>query len=699
MRHDGSNEEAEPAIRALLKPGSGPVLDISTPKRLYDLIPAIYRTLDAEGERPLEALATVAQSLFDALDTNVGALYANWFIETCDDWAVPYIADLIGVSGLQSALANLPTQRARVADTLLYRSRAGTAGALARACGNASGWPAVVLEDFQRTVVSANLRISTQLVPQTAAIRDTAAMAVLSTPFSRTPATVTVTSPPAATEAENTPKVTLSALPPHSGTLSIAFWRLAAFALERVEAKPLGEGLFSLHPMGVTMPLVQYPKAPQDHTQQLKASQVPSHVTPDALRRCLAAGGGGADLPFAVYDHAGMPIRNFQVAALDGRMTVGPREALIDPRLGRVALGSDLLGGQHTVWTDHCWGAAGKIGGGPYHRDMAGAIAPEGPAPIIVAKAPWLQNAFIVDDQSAASNALPKAYPPAELADRLNTVDANGTTILLICDNGRYRLPDGLKLNIGGGHLCIVALPGTRPCIEGDLHLSGAAASVRLDGLLWEGSITLSGTVDLHVADCTIGRPLAGRNGFQPAILASPPAASRMPQHIDIRNSIVGPLRLPAGPVITIADSIVDAGDGVAIGGREDRHPGPLLELRRATVFGDVTATPAEWSDTIITGRLDHGHGPIQSAPPRCFLGRPADLPIIPLEWWARRYGMAGYGLPSTHNPPLVAAGGTCGQSLGAFHNTLDRQRELNLSPVLDELAVPGMGIRTAFVD
>jgi hypothetical protein len=64
--------------------------------RLYQLLPAIYRMRDAEQKYPLRALLRVITEQVNIVEDDIAQLYDNWFIETAEDWAVPYVADLIG---------------------------------------------------------------------------------------------------------------------------------------------------------------------------------------------------------------------------------------------------------------------------------------------------------------------------------------------------------------------------------------------------------------------------------------------------------------------------------------------------------------------------------------------------------------------------------------------------------------------------
>ena len=67
--------------------------------RLMSLLPAVYRNRDAErGE--LRTLLTVVAREIAVVEEDLAQLYDDQFIETCADWVVPYIGDLLGTSPL-----------------------------------------------------------------------------------------------------------------------------------------------------------------------------------------------------------------------------------------------------------------------------------------------------------------------------------------------------------------------------------------------------------------------------------------------------------------------------------------------------------------------------------------------------------------------------------------------------------------------
>jgi len=81
---------------------------------LYKLLPAVYRIRDLEQlgnglpfdslqekvydssiHLPLKALLEVIAEQIAVLEENLDQLYDDQFIETCAEWAIPYIGDLV----------------------------------------------------------------------------------------------------------------------------------------------------------------------------------------------------------------------------------------------------------------------------------------------------------------------------------------------------------------------------------------------------------------------------------------------------------------------------------------------------------------------------------------------------------------------------------------------------------------------------
>ena len=98
-----------------------------TPEVLYRLLPAVHRLRDADEGGPLKALVAVLSREGAVVEENIEQLLDNFFIETCADWAAPYIGGTIGYRALYRVEGTDVGNRAEVANTIGYRRRKGTA--------------------------------------------------------------------------------------------------------------------------------------------------------------------------------------------------------------------------------------------------------------------------------------------------------------------------------------------------------------------------------------------------------------------------------------------------------------------------------------------------------------------------------------------------------------------------------------------
>ncbi len=109
-------------------------------ERLYNLLPAIYRQRDQAQGEPLRALMAGLESEFLTLEADMDALYDNWFIETCEEWVVPYLGNNVGVYSLSDKKTLFASQRRQVANTIAYRRRKGITAILEHVAQDATGW-------------------------------------------------------------------------------------------------------------------------------------------------------------------------------------------------------------------------------------------------------------------------------------------------------------------------------------------------------------------------------------------------------------------------------------------------------------------------------------------------------------------------------------------------------------------------------
>ena len=126
--------------------------------RLYELLPAVHRLRDRERGYPLRDLLRVIAEQVDIVEDNITQMYDDWFIETASDWAVPYIADLVGYSPVlaagdpatsRAAENRVLVPRREVANTVAYRRRRGTLSVLEDLSRAVGAWPARAIEFYR----------------------------------------------------------------------------------------------------------------------------------------------------------------------------------------------------------------------------------------------------------------------------------------------------------------------------------------------------------------------------------------------------------------------------------------------------------------------------------------------------------------------------------------------------------------------
>jgi len=130
--------------------------------RLYELLPQVHRQRDEQLGWPLRDLLRVIAEQVNVVEDDIRQLYDDWFIETCQDWVVPYIGDLVGYDPAQEAGEPGATAKDRqrnkiliprreVARTIQSRRRRGTLALLEELSRDTAGWPSRAVE-FHRSL-------------------------------------------------------------------------------------------------------------------------------------------------------------------------------------------------------------------------------------------------------------------------------------------------------------------------------------------------------------------------------------------------------------------------------------------------------------------------------------------------------------------------------------------------------------------
>lgn len=668
-------------------------LPLNPPKSLYELTPAVYRITDYALGEPLHALMNVLEEPYRVVEADVGALYDDWFIETCAAWLVPYIGTLVGVKAAFDPGGVIPTVRARVANALAYSRRKGPAWVLARAAHDATGWQARAVEYFQllaRTQDVADVRPGRG---RTADLRFREAVEA-GTPFDRMAHTVEVRG------ADSTGRWAAE-------RVGLFLWRLASYPLTAAEPRRVGPGRYTFDPFGVDTTLFVPPRTLEPFGTEPPRWGVPGPLTRELLvlarespgAHRLAESGGYPVVEVHAGDGPDTAVRALVVAAdLSGwRVPEVARTtavaaglapvAAVDPELGRlVFVGSDPA----WVRADWSYGFSADLGCGPYPRSPADPAPPPESLTLCV------------------GGTRPDAGTVQEALDRWGGSD-RADAVVLITDSATHALPREAVELPPGRRLWIVAAAGQRPCLAGSLRVEGVERSgVVLAGVAVRGTVRLAGEVDLTVLSCTMAPPTGGDPGDARHAVQ---AGALFTGTVTVRRSILGPLMVTReSGGITLSDSIVAGGVYAVAAGSSDADAGPsaALSVERCTVFGVVRAESLRAVDSIFTdpvlvddpasGGLTCCYAPPGTRQPERQRCQPMRGSHVRPVFTSRRYGDAAFAQLSTSCPDAIRYGASDGAEMGAFHLLDAPRREANLQATLDEFLPNGLEVVLSYV-
>jgi hypothetical protein len=214
----------------------------------------------------VRALSVLAEQA-GVVEDDITRRYENWFIETCDEWVVPYIGDLLGVGGLhQLPGASAFSQRARVANTLAHRRRKGTATMLEQLARDTTGWNARTVEFFELLSTTQHFNHVRLLNHRTADLRQAGKLELLNTPFDTIAHTADVRHIASTRGRHNVPNV------------GVHLWRLQAYAVTESDARGVGnpaDRSFTFDPAGGFWPIFNRPQTESEITKLAKETNVP----------------------------------------------------------------------------------------------------------------------------------------------------------------------------------------------------------------------------------------------------------------------------------------------------------------------------------------------------------------------------------------------------------------------------------------
>ena len=665
-------------------------------EHLYQLLPAVYRVRDSDrrheapahatGEEVLEPLraflAVLAQQAM-VLEESVDGLYDDQFVETCAEWVVPYIGDLVGARGLNAPPASGFSERVQVANTLRYRRRKGTAAVLEQLARDVTGWDAHAVEYFQRLITTQYMNHVRPANLATPDLRRWEPLELLPTPFDSLNHTLEVRR-----IASRRGKYNIA-------NVGLFLWRIGAYT--RTEATPfkVGPERYTFDPLGLSVPLYNQP-VPEHAIEQLaERINVPMPITRRrlAVQKQLYYGSSlSVSVDDGLIDAADVRVCNLSDDGAGGWAHTPRDTYAVDPVLGRLALPAPAPGApEPTVTVSFNYGFTADLGGGEYDR------------------------AATLDDE------LPLVRVPTDEADLQVTLDGlGGSGAIEIVDNGVHalgpRVPDPIHV-AANGRIELRAADQRRPLVRltGELRVSGGAESeLTLNGLLVAGAaVVVRGELSrLTIRHCTFVPGLDVNPAGAPAATGAPSLVIEAPNvRVTIERSIVGAIRAELGCEVDVVDSIVDANstDQVAYAAAVDESAGGPLTVTNSTIVGRVhtyamalatnailLAEPAASGDWVAPVRVEkRQEGCVRfsyvdpgASVPRRFRCRPdpTDDPVaVRPEFTSLRYGDAAYLQLGEHCPLEIRAGADDGAEMGAYHLLFAPQREANLRLRLDE--------------
>ncbi len=706
---------------------------------LYTLLPAIYRIRDAEiaatmpdpltpaeqlelasltalpslhphqqarlstlqekkTRGPLKALLTAFSEEIAVLEEDLAQLYDDLFIETCSDWAVPYIGDLIGYQPLHKLGQTRSLARAEVAHTIALRRRKGTAPVLEQLAKDVTGWQARVVEFFQllgTTQYMNHLRPYCHYSPD---MRKGETLSQIGTAFDTTAHTVDVR------------RIETGRGKFNIANIGLFLWRIDAYSQSKSPAVPVDGRRYLISPLGNPLSLYTRPQTEDEITHLAEQVNVPSPISRRAMASRLPiyyglrqSPGDDIDTPepsvLLYVDEVEIAREQVVVCNLSDHGMKWANEPPpgmygIDPELGRIAVANDLPVPRSVRITYH-YGFPGRLGGGEYDRKQAD------------------------DAPDVRIIKVPSEY--ASLTEALTHLDGDG--VVEIEDSGRYEETPVVGVK-SGGHLILRSKERCRPTIvlSGDLQVSGGEGSgFTLDGVLLGGGclrVLEGGDLSiLRIRHATLvpGLSLDATGG--PVAPGSASLSIDQPAvRVELDHAVIGSLRVNVRSSVTAAACVIDATDAIemAFCGPDGMSHGGMVSLAACTVIGRILAHEiGTITNSILLGQPQEGSTmpavhivrrqvgcvrfswlPENSHVPRRFQCQPEDRETTrntAPHFTTLRYGEPAYCQLARSTPESLRRGGDDEGEMGVYHDVFPAQREANLQIRVQEFLRVGL--------
>jgi hypothetical protein len=648
---------------------------------------------DVDGvPRLLDLLLAGVDEQVELLEADIDSIWDDLFVESCADWAVPYIGALVG----------LPPDAGRleVAYAVALRRRKGTPAALEDFAEIATGLTARVVEGWQSTLWAQRLGHPPPLRAASMSLADGSRFRI-GTPFDRVRHSVTPSGP----------------FNPLAATAVVWPWRVGTFVA--TEAAPAPEPQrFSLHPLGAEAPPYVAPQTGRSAEQQasgalrartgneldapvratyrvFEALAVPGQITygtnwtvdpahplariPASLQPVLLELTlDGAQIPWTSLRFGSLP----PGAAAPAPPTA--MQAVVDVARGRVELGSGLSGTLRATWHRPLTGDLGPLASDLDADPSARVVIVVDPsaAPDVVTATTFADGIAKAETQSAGLDPAESKPGTPDVEIRLRTSD-------------RLDAPPPQAFAPALPRWRIVAERTTTPTIVGDLDLDLAGCCLQLEGFYLTGSLVLGNGFDgVSLAFVTMD-PTAGAT-----VELAPDAWGT---ELTARRSILGPIRAElSGRPLLLQDSIVD-GLGARLRTCGDPPGGtirdavaaqvrfaPALVCSGVTFVGPVHTESIDAGDCLFVDGVDavqQQEGCLR----HCYLGPDDPTPPLPPHYRcgpfpppifaSTGFEAAGYYALDLDRPQPLLSAASDGGEVGAYNHLrrgarIDRLRQ-----------------------
>lgn len=718
-----------------------------TQNRLYELLPIFYRQRDLEQGFPLLAFLNIMELELNILEQNIEELYSNWFIETCEDWVIPYLATLIGTKFSDQTSHLLGTARLQVANTLRNRRRKGTLKSLENILYESTNLPAKIIPYFVKLSITQNLENINLDRGKTLDLHSLNNLELINTindPFARTiDISVGGSNPLLMSNLEIIANGKYNIY-----NIGIFLYPLRSFFIQFAQARHIQDNCYTFNPLGIDSPLFKPPSNNQDNQTSVNNS-LPIPLTPSDLQPLIKPNTASEILVNSLIDRPPLQIFIFldngsvidlnnypnltlQVTDLSKwpNLQEIDNSICVDLKCGRMVLPANLK--TNKVLVNYAYGFSAEIGGGSYSRRQTLSNVRgiwRGNVSQLMTDAPRDKNSF-----SSLTEAI-QAWSQSDLPG-----------IISISDNCIYNLEEDSNFAIiqevfverqTPFSLTIEAADGCRPCLLGNLNIIGrySGSKLVLNGLWLNGTISVTGKLQLVICHCTVWNKKAAIKTLE--------SSENIDVNLEVRiaHSILSSIYLFSdNTVLDIHNSIIDGSNDRnqyaiasnkhlnksiytncflkllqykafsfwwcvinlvdSINAEVDNNWGPETKIEQTTVIGRTKITMIIAANSVIftepilvqkrqEGYISFSYVPSKSKTPSQYRCQPdysdSRSELLQPFFVSRIYGNPGYAQLSYMTPIEIFRGAENGSQMGILGNLSLSEKLTNLQAVFQD--------------